>query len=158
MLFIEDFTEGRPWVAPAPIGYVERGWAGIVEDLLDDIGRAVQAHPEAVVDIVDVSERDGRLQFVCLIEGGEEPKPGISAAVEAAVAAAALRSSRACRRCGRASCGTAAVRSGRRCPRARPLGTGPDCTGPSCVRVARKRLNARRSLIIFRVVWIMEPH
>ena len=131
MLFIEDLSEGRSWVAPAPIGYVERGWAGIVDDLLDDIERVVRHHPEAVVDIVDVSERDGRLRFVCVVGGDGQPDPGVAASIEKAVAAAALRSSRACRRCGRASWEAAAARSGRQCSSARHLMDRPDGIGSS---------------------------
>ena len=117
-------------VAPAPIGYVERGLAGMVDDLLDDIEKVVQRRPEAVVDIVDVSGRDGRLRFVTL--GGDgRPDPGVAASIEEAVAAAALAWPEPVEGTVERPVEAAAARSGRRCSSARHLMDRPDGIGSS---------------------------
>jgi hypothetical protein len=77
----------------------EEGWSAIVADLLADLDAALANDPGAGVDVLDVSEREGRLRVVYDLTGSFVQ--ATAAAVESTVAAATARSEVTCSRCGR---------------------------------------------------------
>lgn len=97
-ILLPDLVGDRAWVAPAPIGYVEPGWAHIVADMLDALGRIVTRSTETTVDVLNVGERDGAL--VCDVVVDPRPDPSVDKAVADAIATAVSRSSATCTRCG----------------------------------------------------------
>ncbi len=102
MIFVDDLAPGLDWLAPAPIGTVEDGWADIVRDLLTDIGAAVAERPGTTVDVLAVSERDGELRFDAVVDGVGADDQMVLSAVATASALARSRAASTCSRCGRA--------------------------------------------------------
>ncbi len=98
MIFVDDLAAARAWLAPAPIGIVEPGWAAVVGEVLDDVGRALAGSPGGTVDMLDLSERDGSLRCVLVLDG--ENDATVAVAVEAAVEVARRRAAATCYRCG----------------------------------------------------------
>ena len=88
-------------LTPAPIGYVEDGWADVVSELLRDIGHALASHSGVTID---VAEWDGLLRFDYAFDDpgrGGVPDGELSACIAAAVDEAQARSAPTCARCGR---------------------------------------------------------
>ncbi len=101
--FINDLAERFAWAVPAPIGYVEPGWAAIASDLLQRIDVLVTAAPGATLDILDVSARSGALSFTFALDGVGRGGPALEDAIRSAVAAAESRSRVTCPYSGRHS-------------------------------------------------------
>lgn len=99
MIFTPDLLARRAWAAPAPVGYCEDGWAGVISDLFDAFDVIAAATPGLTLDVVAMAERDGRL--VCDVVP-DPPDPTSARAVGAAVAAASARAEKTCATCGRA--------------------------------------------------------
>lgn len=97
-ILLPDLVGDRAWVAPAAIGYVEPGWAHVVVDMLDALGRIIAGSPDTMVDVLNLAERDGAL--VCDVVVDPRPDPTVDGAVRDAIAAAVSRSSATCARCG----------------------------------------------------------
>ncbi len=98
MIFAPDLLAGRPSAAPAPLGYCEDGWAGVVSGLFDAFDVIAASTPGLSLDVVAMAERDGRLVRDVV---PDPPDLGAVLAIGAAVAAAVARAEETCSRCGR---------------------------------------------------------
>lgn len=96
MPLITAFTDRYPWADPAPVGYVDHGWATIVADLLHRIDGLLATDPGATVDILDVSGRCGVLRFDFAVDQAGTVDPALVAAIHSAVAEAEARSRTTC--------------------------------------------------------------
>jgi len=101
MIFVNDLAQDYAWLTPAPIGTVEPGWAGIVADLLRDVGAAVATRPSTTVDVLGIAERDGALLFDAVIDGVGGTDEAVTIAVDSAAVIARARAAATCARCGR---------------------------------------------------------
>lgn len=88
-----------PWLALAPIVYVEDGWSTIVVSLLAEVDAILAEHPASGVDVLDVSEPGARLRGVYELTGAFDEALG--SAIAAVVADAVATSAVTCARCGR---------------------------------------------------------